>query len=86
MEAEIRELLNKYGFPGDKTPIIRGSGLKALEAKSVDDEWVKPVLELAKTLDEYIPDPVRPTDQPFLVPIEDIFLNRRKRHRLHRKN
>ncbi len=73
VEAEIRELLNKYGFPGDKTPIIRGSGLKALEAKSVDDEWVKPVLELAKTLDEYIPDPVRPTDQPFLMPIEDIF-------------
>ena len=61
------------GFPGDKTPIIRGSGLKALEAKSVDDEWVKPVLELAKTLDEYIPDPVRPTDKPFLMPIEDIF-------------
>src|SRR3989344_737029 len=58
VEAEIRELLNKYGFPGDKTPIIRGSGLKALEAKSVD---------------EYIPDPVRPTDQPFLMPIEDIF-------------
>ena len=73
VEAEIRELLNKYGFPGDKTPIIRGSGLKALEAKSVDDEWVKPVLELAKTLDEYIPDPVRPTDKPFLMPIEDIF-------------
>ena len=73
VEAEIRELLNKYGFPGDTTPIIRGSGLKALEAKSVDDEWVKPVLELAKTLDEYIPDPVRPTDKPFLMPIEDIF-------------
>ena len=48
VEAEIRELLNKYGFPGDTTPIIRGSGLKALEAKSVDDEWVKPVLELLK--------------------------------------
>src|SRR3989344_1774383 len=73
VEAEIRELLTKYEYPGDTTPIIRGSGLKALEAKSVDDEWVKPVLELAKTLDEYIPDPVRPTDQPFLMPIEDIF-------------
>ncbi|MCK6462788.1 MAG: elongation factor Tu [Candidatus Pacebacteria bacterium] len=73
VEAEIRELLNKYQFPGDTTPIIRGSGLKAYEAKSVDDEWAKPVLELIKTLDEYIPDPVRPTDKPFLMPIEDIF-------------
>lgn len=73
VEAEIRELLNKYGFPGDTTPIIRGSGLKAYEAKSVEDEWAKPVLELIKTLDEYIPEPVRPVDQPFLMPIEDIF-------------
>ena len=86
VEAEIRELLNKYGFPGDKTPIIRGSGLKALEAKSVDDEWVKPVLELAKTLDEYIPDPVRPTDKPFLMPIEDIFSIEGRGTVLHRKN
>jgi len=73
VEAEIRELLNKYGFPGDTTPIIKGSGLKAYEAKSVEDEWAKPVLELIKTLDEYIPEPVRPIDQPFLMPIEDIF-------------
>lgn len=73
VEAEIRELLNKYGFPGDTTPIIRGSGLKAYEAKSIEDEWAKPVLELIKTLDEYIPEPVRPIDQPFLMPIEDIF-------------
>lgn len=73
VEAEVRELLNKYGFPGDTTPIIKGSGLKAYEAKSVDDQWAKPVLELVKTLDEYFPDPVRPTDQPFLMPIEDIF-------------
>lgn len=73
VEAEIRELLNKYGFPGDTTPIIRGSGLKAYEAKSIEDEWAKPVLELIKTLDEYIPEPVRPVDQPFLMPIEDIF-------------
>lgn len=73
VEAEIRELLNKYGFPGDKIPIIRGSGLKALEAKSMDDEWTKPVMELAKQLDEYIPEPVRDTEQPFLMPVEDIF-------------
>ena len=73
VEAEIRELLNKYDFPGDKTPIIRGSGLKALEAKSMDDEWTKPIMELAKQLDEYIPEPVRDTEQPFLMPVEDIF-------------
>ncbi|MCR4283854.1 MAG: elongation factor Tu [Parcubacteria group bacterium] len=73
VEAEIRELLNKYEYPGDTTPIIRGSGLKALEATSADDEWAKPVLELAKQLDEYIPEPVRAIDQPFLMPVEDIF-------------
>jgi len=73
VEAEVRELLNKYGFPGDTTPIIKGSGLKAYEAKSIEDEWAKPVLELIKTLDEYIPEPVRAVDQPFLMPIEDIF-------------
>ncbi|HEY4510496.1 MAG TPA: elongation factor Tu [Candidatus Paceibacterota bacterium] len=73
VEDEIRELLNKYEFPGATTPIIRGSGLKALEAKSLDDEWVKPILELTKNLDEYIPTPVREVDQPFLMPVEDIF-------------
>ncbi len=73
VEAEIRELLNKYEYPGDETPIIRGSGLKALETKSSDDEWAKPILELAKQLDEYIPEPVREIDKPFLMPIEDIF-------------
>ncbi|PIR58186.1 MAG: elongation factor Tu [Parcubacteria group bacterium CG10_big_fil_rev_8_21_14_0_10_38_31] len=73
VEAEIRELLTKYEYPGDTTPIIRGSGLKALEATSVEDEWAKPVLELAKQLDEYIPEPVRAIDQPFLMPVEDIF-------------
>ncbi|MBU1159751.1 elongation factor Tu [Patescibacteria group bacterium] len=73
VEAEVRELLNKYEFPGDKTPIIKGSGLKALEAKSVDDEWAKPILELANTLDEYIPEPVRDIEKPFLMPVEDIF-------------
>jgi len=73
VESEIRELLNKYSFPGDKTPIIRGSALKALEAKSVDDEAAKPILELVKTLDEYIPEPVREKDKPFLMAIEDVF-------------
>ena len=73
VETEIRELLTKYEYPGDKTPIIRGSALKALEAKSKDDEWAKPILELAKQLDEYIPEPVRDIDKPFLMPVEDIF-------------
>ncbi|MBI5401224.1 elongation factor Tu [Candidatus Wolfebacteria bacterium] len=73
VEAEVRELLKKYQFPGDTTPIIRGSALKALEAKSADDEAVKPILELVKALDDFIPEPVRETDKPFLMPIEDIF-------------
>ena len=73
VEDEIRELLTKYSFPGATTPIIRGSGLKALESKSVEDEWAKPILELAKTMDEYFPQPVREVDQPFLMPVEDIF-------------
>ena len=73
VESEIRELLKKYEFPGDEVPIIRGSALKALEAKSLDDPAVKPVEELIKALDEYIPEPVRQTDKPFLMPIEDIF-------------
>ncbi len=73
VEAEVRELLKKYGFDGDNTPIIRGSGLKALEAKSADDEACKSILELVKALDEYIPEPVRETEKPFLMPVEDIF-------------
>ncbi len=73
VEAEIRELLNKYQYPGDKTPIIRGSALKALEATSKDDPAIKPIKELVDTLDSYIPEPVRETDKPFLMPIEDIF-------------
>ena len=73
VEAEIRELLNKYQFPGDTTPIIRGSAVKALEAKSKDDEALKPFMELVKQLDEYIPEPSRETDKPFLMPVEDIF-------------
>ena len=73
VEEEVRELLTKYQFDGANTPIIRGSGLKALEAKSMDDEWAKKVLELITTLDSYIPQPERDTAKPFLMPIEDIF-------------
>ena len=73
VEAEIRELLNKYQFPGDTTPIIRGSGLKALEAKSKDDPGAKPIKELMDAIDSFFPDPVRETDKPFLMPVEDIF-------------
>jgi elongation factor Tu len=73
VEMEMRELLTKQGFDGDNTPIIRGSGLKALESTSNDDEWAKKVLDLAEALDTYIPTPVRETEKPFLMPIEDIF-------------
>ncbi len=73
VESEIRELLNKYEFPGDKTPVIRGSSLKAAAAQSIDDEAVKPTLELIKAVDEYFPQPERETDKPFLMAIEDVF-------------
>ena len=73
VEQEIRELLTKYNYPGDKTPIIRGSALKALEVKSKDDEAAKPVLELIKALDEFIPEPARDKEKPFLMPVEDVF-------------
>ena len=73
VEMEVRELLSSYGFPGDEVPVIRGSALKALEATSADDEWVKPIYELLDAMDEYIPEPVRDVDKPFLMPIEDIF-------------
>ncbi|OGF63807.1 translation elongation factor Tu [Candidatus Giovannonibacteria bacterium RIFCSPHIGHO2_02_42_15] len=73
VETEVRELLTKYEYPGDTTPIIRGSAVKALDAKSVDDEWAKSVLQLAETLDTYIPEPVRDIDKPFLMPVEDVF-------------
>jgi len=73
VEAEVRELLTKYKYDGEKTPIIRGSALKALEAKSADDEVAKPIIELVKALDEYVPEPEREVDRPFLMPIEDIF-------------
>ncbi|MFC1594931.1 elongation factor Tu [Patescibacteria group bacterium] len=73
VETELRELLTKYEFPGDTTPIIRGSALKALEVKSVDDEAAKPIVELAKQLDEYVPEPTRDVEKPFLMPVEDVF-------------
>lgn len=73
VEAEIRELLTKNGFDGDNVPVIRGSGLKALEATTPDDPWAQKVLELVNALDTYIPEPVRDLDKPFLMPIEDIF-------------
>src|SRR3990167_8007919 len=71
VEEEVRDLLKKQGYTD--SPVIRGSGLKALEAKSLDDEWAKKVLELANTLDSYLPMPVRELDKPFLMPVEDIF-------------
>jgi len=73
VESELRELLKKYEFPGDKTPIIKGSALKALEVNSADDEAMKPIAELIKTVDEYIPEPKRSTEEPFLMAIEDVF-------------
>ena len=71
VEDEIRELLNKYEYPGDKTPIIRGSALKALENPKGDD--AKCIQELLDALDSFIPEPVRETSKPFLMPVEDIF-------------
>ncbi len=73
VESELRELLTKYEFPGDKTPIIRGSALKALEADSIDDEAMKSIGEIIAKVDEYIPEPERALDQPFLMAIEDVF-------------
>ncbi len=72
VEEEIRDLLKQYEFPGDETPIIRGSALKALENPS-DEEAAKPIKELLAKLDEYIPEPQRDVDKPFLMPIEDVF-------------
>ncbi|MBQ4241773.1 MAG: elongation factor Tu [Lachnospiraceae bacterium] len=71
VEMEVRDLLNEYEFPGDDIPIVRGSALKALEDPS--GEWGDKVMELMKAVDEYIPTPQRPTDKPFLMPVEDVF-------------
>lgn len=73
VEGEVRDLLTKYGYDGVNTPFIRGSALKALEAKDNTDEWAMKVKDLMNTLDTYIPMPERATDKPFLMPIEDIF-------------
>jgi elongation factor Tu len=67
---EVRELLSAYEFPGDEIPVITGSALKALEG---DEEWTPKILELMEAVDSYIPEPVRDTDKPFLMPIEDVF-------------
>ncbi len=73
VESEVRELLKKYGFPGDDTPIIRGSATKALAATSVDDPAVKPIIDLLDACDSYIQEPVRELDKPFAMAIEDVF-------------
>jgi elongation factor Tu len=74
VEMEVRELLSKYDYPGDDTPIIRGSALKALNSSGKKgDPDADPIFKLMDTVDEYIPDPVREIDKPFLMPIEDVF-------------
>ena len=73
VEEEVRELLTKYEFDGENAPVIRGSALKALEGTSKDDAEIQKILELTKSLDEYIPEPVRDVAKPFLMPVEDIF-------------
>ena len=73
VESELRELLKKYDFPGDTTPIIRGSALKAAAAESADDEAMKPIAELFEKIDTFFPEPVRATDKPFLMAVEDVF-------------
>ncbi len=73
VELELRELLDKYDFPGDDTPIIRGSALKALETDDVNSAEAKPIFDLMEALDSFIPEPVRDIDRPFLMPIEDVF-------------
>ena len=70
VEVEVRELLSEYDFPGDDVPVIQGSALKALEG---DQQYVDKIVELAAALDSYIPEPERPLDRPFLMPVEDVF-------------
>jgi len=73
VELEIRDLLNKYKFPGDTIPLIRGSASLAMNAKSIDDPACKPIIELLDAMDKYIPVPIRDVDKPFLMPVEDVF-------------
>ncbi len=73
VELEVRDLLNKYEFPGDDTPVIRGSAIQALSATSLEDAACQPIVELLKAMDEYIPIPEREVDKPFLMPVEDVF-------------
>jgi elongation factor Tu len=73
VELEVRELLTKYGFPGDEIPIIKGSALKALESDDVNSADAKPIFELLDACDSYIPEPKREIDMPYLMPIEDVF-------------
>ena len=73
VEMEVRDLLSNYKFPGDETPIVKGSALKALEASNADDEWAKKIIELIDAVDAYIPVPERAVNLPFLMPIEDVF-------------
>ncbi|MDD3679470.1 MAG: elongation factor Tu [Candidatus Shapirobacteria bacterium] len=73
VEVEVRELLNKYKFDGDNTPIIRGAALKALETEGKDEKWAKPILELMEAVDKHIPEPKREIDKPFLMQVEDVF-------------
>ena len=73
VEMEVRELLSAYKFPGDDTPIVKGSALKALQAADASDTWAQKVVDLIAACDEYIPLPERPVDRPFLMPIEDVF-------------
>jgi elongation factor Tu len=73
VELELRELLSKYEFPGDDIPIIRGSALRALESDDIESEEAKQIFELMDAVDKAIPEPVRDTDKPFLMPIEDVF-------------
>ena len=73
VESEVRELLKKYGFPGDTTPIIRGSALKALSATSADSQEAKPIVDLLDAVDNFVPEPVRELEKPFAMAIEDVF-------------
>jgi len=73
VELEVRELLSEYDFPGDDTPVIRGSALKALESGDPESPWGKKITELMDAIDSFIPEPIRDTEKPFLMPVEDVF-------------